>query len=80
MGPEAAARLLPLIAAESDKTSVSERQRDTERQRVAMKCNPHARSYGRAGGRAGVPRVRQGYGGGFGKNHTARSNQQAVQY
>jgi hypothetical protein len=112
MGPEAAARLLPLIAAESDMANGHEQQQQQQQPSVSsqagaesmrmrsrpnattspvsalaqpLKWNMQARSYaGRAAsvGHAGVPRVRQVYGGGFGKNfskNSARSNGQVVQ-
>lgn len=49
-----------------------------------MKWNARVRSYGHAarGGRndPSMPLARQVYGGGFGKNHTARSKQQVLQH
>ncbi len=96
MGPEAAERLLPLIAAESDMATANEHQHQHQQPRLSsqdgggsmrmrsrpVEWNGHARSYSRAasGGRAGILRVRQVYGGGFGKTHSARSNQEVMQY
>ena len=105
MGPEAAARLLPLIAAESDMAQEQQQQQQVgvhSSPAVAgntrmhshtsagtapalaasrpMQWNVNNRTHGRTtnGGLAGVSRVRQVYGGGFGKN--TRNKHQVLQY
>lgn len=94
MGPEAASKLLPLIAAESDlantqsTASVSLRSRGGSSRGASrgppsrgstpgavQMSNWSEREFGGAGGKGshiGMPRVRQGYGGGFVGRSTKR--------